>query len=102
MNSNFLPKISIKWLNTAYKAGEFADLYDAVVQPLHEELYRRQTFDFLDDLSDGQQLLLTYDYIRMQVGQGGFIQFIENGYIGLLPAAITQLISIEAEEMAQV
>ena len=102
MDSNFLPNISKNWLNTAYQSGNYAELYDAVVQPLHEELYNRQTFDFLDEISDGQQLLLTYDYIRMQVGQGGFIQFIENGYIGLLPAAVTQLIGIGAAEMAMV
>ena len=38
----------------------------------------------------------------MQVLQGGFIQFIENGYIGLLPGMIEQLYMIGANDMAKV
>lgn len=102
MTSNFLPPISLNALNDAQAEGKEDDLYDLLVQPLHEELYRRQTFDLLDDLSEGQQLMLTYDYLRTQVGQGGFIQFIHNGYVGLLPAMVEQLITIGATEMAQV
>ena len=82
--------------------GNDDDLYDVLVQPLHEELYKRKTFDFLDELSDGQQLMLAYDYMRMQVGQGGFIQFIQNGYVALLPNLIDQLNQLGATEMAQV
>ena len=102
MNSNFLPTVSTDALKEAYASGNYNELFDLLTQPLHEELYRRKTFDFLDDLSEGQQLLLTYDYVRMQVGQGGFIQFIENGYIGLLPAMVGQLIKIGAPQMAKV
>ena len=89
-------------MNAAWKDGRFEELYDMLVRPLHEELYRRQTFDFLDDLTWGQQLLLTGDYLHMQVGQGGFIQFIQNGYIGLLPDIISQLYKLGAPEMAQI
>ena len=78
MNSNYLPQVSSSAIAAAQVAGQEDEFYDLLVQPLHEELYKRQTFDFLDDLSDGQQLLLTYDYVRTQVGQGGFIQFIQN------------------------
>ncbi len=78
------------------------EMYDALVQPLHEELYRQRTFEFIDSLSDGQQLLLAYDYMRMQVGQGGFIQFIQNGYIGLLPSMIEQLYTLNLPAMAKV
>ena len=102
MNSNFLPVISIDSLKDAYSSENFNLLYDLLAQPLHEELYRRKTFDFLDDLSDSQQLLIGYDYVRMQVGQGGFIQFIENGYVGLLPAIIEQLSGLGAQPMAEV
>jgi hypothetical protein len=40
--------------------------------------------------------------VRTQVGQGGFIQFIENGYVGLLPAMVAQLYMVAAAEMAEV
>ena len=102
MSSNFLPLVSKEAIKDALASGDDERLYDILVQPLHEELYKRQTFDFLDDLSDGQQLLLTYDYLRMQVAQGGFIQFIHNGYVGLLPSMIEQLYAIGANDMALV
>ena len=102
MVSSYLPQINIKEIKQAYDAGEQDAVYDALVQPLHEELYRRQTFSFVDSLSWGQQLLLTYDYLQMQANQGGFIQFINNGYIGLLPAMVEQLYKLGANEMAQV
>ena len=102
MSSNFLPSVSKEAITEAVTSGNDEQLYDLLVQPLHEELYKRQTFDFLDELSEGQQLLLTYDYLRMQVGQGGFIQFIHNGYVGLLPSMIEQLYKEGSDEMAQV
>ncbi len=102
MNSNYLPKVTNEAIGKARASGDENELYDLLTQPLHEELYRRKTFDFLDELSDGQQLLLAYDYARMQVGQGGFIQFIQNGYIGMLPSMIEQLYKIGADDMAQV
>jgi len=102
MDSKFLPEINIDALEEAHAAGNYNELYDLLAMPLHEELYQRKTFDFLDDLSDGQQVLLTYDYVRTQVGQGGFIQFIENGYVGLLPAMIDQLNKAGSHEMAKV
>lgn len=102
MNSKYLPTVSIDAIRKASAAGDDNELYDLLAQPLHEEMYRRKTFDFIDELSDGQQLLLAYDYARMQVGQGGFIQFIQNGYISLLPAMIEQLYKIGALDMAKV
>ncbi len=100
--SRFLPKIDRQALGKAFNSRNTEEMYDLLVQPLHEELYRRSTFDFLDDLSDGQQLLLAFDYLRGQVGQGGFIQFIENGYIGLLPSLIEQLYTFNLPGMARV
>lgn len=102
MHSNFLPTVNIDAVKTAYTTGDMEKFYDLLVQPLHEELYKRQTFEFMDDLSWAQQLLLGYDYMHMQVGQGGFIQFIQNGYIGLLPSLIEQLYKLGAPDMAQV
>ncbi len=102
MVSNFLPAVDKDKINVAYKNAMYDELYEMLVEPLHEELYKRQTFDFMDDLSPGQQLLLGYDYLRTQVVQGGFIQFIQNGYIGLMPSLIEQLNMVGAFEMAVV
>lgn len=102
MESKYLPSVNLEELHAAIEKGDNEKLYDLLVQPLHEELYRRQSFEFLDDLSWGQQLLLTWDYLHMQAGQGGFIQFIQNGYIGLLPNMVEQLMRLGANDMAQV
>jgi hypothetical protein len=100
MSSNFRPSVSIEAINSAHAAGNEEVLFDLLVQPLHEELYKRQTFDFLDDLTWGQQLLLSYDYLHMQAGQGGFIQFLHNGYVGLMPSIVEQLNKLGANDMA--
>lgn len=102
MKSKFLPTISVDAIHAALTNEDSNVFYDLLVQPLHEELYVRQSFDFLHDLSPGQQLLLAFDYVRMQVGQGGFIQLIENGYVPLLPGLIGQLQLIGATDMAHV
>ncbi len=102
MTSLYLPEIKKEDFEAAKIADDKAALYDLFTQPLHEELYKRQDFNFLDDLSDGQQLLLSYDYVQMQVMQGGFIQLIQNGYIGLLPTMPKWLDEIGCHEMAKV
>lgn len=99
MGSKFLPEINHRQIETA--KNDDAALYDLLVQPLHEELYRKQDFNFLDELSEGQQLLLSFDYVWMQVMQGGFIQLIQNGYIALLPPMPEWLNKIEDPEMAK-
>ena len=102
MNSNFLPRLDRDVINQTHESGKYDELYELLVEPLHEELYRRQDFTFIDELSPGQQLIVGYDYLRTQVLQGGFIQFIQNGYVGLLPSIIEQLYMIGANEMAVV
>lgn len=102
MVSKFLPHVDKEKIKQAFNDAMYDNMYEMLVEPLHEELYKRQTFDFIDDLSDGQQLLLAYDYLRTQVVQGGFIQFIQNGYIGLMPSMIEQLNMVGAFDMAQV
>lgn len=62
--------------------------FEELVRPLHEGLYQAQGFEYLDRLTPLQQLTLSTDYIRMQVGQGGFIQLLQNGYAPLLVTAI--------------
>lgn len=102
MNSNFLPSVNLSEISVAYHSGNDEALYDLLVQPLHEELYKRQNFNFIDELSWCQQLMLSFDYLSMQAGQGGFIQFIHNGYVGLLPNMVEQLYKLGATEMALV
>jgi hypothetical protein len=99
MQSKFLPVISPDIINI--QNADYHLFYDSLVDPLHEALYLRQSFDFLDDLSEGQQLLLSYDYVRMQVEQGGFIQLIQNGYIGLLLSMPGWLYNIDDPAMAK-
>jgi len=101
MATPFLPQISADIFKEKQASADSDDLYELLVTPLHEELYKRQTFDFFNDLSIGQQLLISYDYVRSQVEQGGFIQLIQNGYIGLLPSMPGWLQVIGAQEMAQ-
>ena len=102
MKSLYLPEIPTEAFEHALASEDKGELYDLLVQPLHEELYRRQDFTVLDDLSEGQQLMLTYDYVQMQVMQGGFIQLIQNGYIGLLPQLPGWLQALGDMEMAQI
>lgn len=76
-------------------------IFEQLVLPLHEELYKKQDFSFIETLSPGQELLIRYDYVRMQVLQGGFIQLIQNGYINLLLAMPEMLNQVGAPEMAK-
>jgi hypothetical protein len=100
MESKFLPEIKKSDLDKAVAGNNAQEIFDLFVQPLHEEMYKRQDFAFMDELSEGQQLMLSYDYVRMQVLQGGFIQFIQNGYVGLLLNMPEWLEETGANEMA--
>jgi hypothetical protein len=102
MAGNFKPEIAAALLKEKQQPGNELEYFELLVEPLHEELYKRRNFDFLNELTEGQQLLLSYDYVRMQVMQGGFIQLIQNRYIGLLPPMPNWLFAISAGEMAQV
>jgi len=102
MQDPFLPNINKSEFDAVIASGKDVQLFELLVEPLHEELFRRQNFDFLDCLSDGQRLLLSYDYILNQVLQGGFIQLFVNGYVGLLPELPSLLQRIGAHEMSAV
>lgn len=101
MKSQFLPHLSKSQLQQQFDQNEVESVFDQLVQPIHEELYKKQDFSFLETLSPGQELLLKYDYVRMQVLQGGFIQMIQNGYITLLLNMPDMLQQIGANQMAQ-
>ena len=102
MSSSFLPRIPAQVLKEKMASDDPVELFETLVEPIHEELYRRQDFTFIDQLSVGQQLLVSYDYVRMQVMQGGFIQLIQNGYIGILLPMPAWLQDIGADDMAKV
>jgi hypothetical protein len=101
VQSKFLPKISLVELIKLQEQNEIESIFEQLVLPLHEELYKKQDFSFIETLSAGQELLIRYDYVRMQVLQGGFIQLIQNGYINLLLAMPQMLTQIGAPKMAQ-
>lgn len=101
MRSQFLPKLSFNELVKLQEQNEIEAVFEQLVLPLHEELYKKQDFTFIETLSPGQELLIRYDYVRMQVLQGGFIQLIQNGYINLLLSMPEMLTQIGAADMAQ-
>lgn len=101
MRSQFLPKLSLNELIKLQEQNEVEVVFEQLVLPIHEELYNKQDFSFIESLSPGQELLIRYDYVRMQVLQGGFIQLIQNGYINLLLSMPEMLNQIGAAEMAQ-
>ena len=92
--TGFFPKVDTESVTANIAADNAEAAFDLLVQPLHEELYRRQTFDFLDELTPGQRVLITFDYVRGQVAHGGFIQLIQNGYTPLLVPLIEGLQAI--------
>lgn len=102
MSDKFLPEISKEQLLEVQNKGDLHAYYDLLCNPLHEELYRRQDFVFLEDLTEAQQLFISYDYVQNQVLQGGFIQLFQNGYVGLLPNMPGWLITIGQEAMSKV
>jgi len=100
MTSNFLPKISRARWEQGMALQDDNDLFDMLTQPLHEELYNRQDFGFMEQLSPMQQMALAFDYIQSQVLQGGFLQLIQNKYISLMLPAIEGLQQVGDTDMA--
>ncbi len=101
MHSKFLPTISLSELIALQEENQIEAIYEQLVLPLHEELYKQQDFSFIETLSPGQELLIRYDYVRMQVLQGGFIQLIQNGYVNLLLSMPLMLKQVGALVMGQ-
>ncbi len=102
MSNYFLPAVQATLWKQLQEENNIHGIYDQIVEPLHEEMYRRQNFELMDELTDEQQLMLTYDYVKMQVMQGGFIQLIQNGYVGLLPDMPDWLYALNINDMAGV
>lgn len=102
MTTDFIPEISNTEYQKLKEEGKNEELYQLICQPLHEQLYKKQDFNYVDELSENQQLVIVYDYVKMQVLQGGFIQLIQNGYVLLLPTLHGLLQRVDAQDMAQV
>jgi hypothetical protein len=102
ISSSYLPVVDTALLDSLYQKPDYEKLFEALVEPLHQELHRRQDFDFMEELSKGQQLILSFDYIRSQVKQGGFIQLIQNQYTSLILPVPDWLTKLQDEAMAQV
>lgn len=75
-------------LGTFIEQQQWDAAFQELARPLHEGLYEAQSFDFLDTLTPLDRLIISLDYIKMQVGQGGFIQLFQNCYAPLLVTAI--------------
>ncbi len=60
-------------------------IIDFVAAPFHERIYQEQSFDLLDQLNPVQKTLVIHHYLMMHVPSGGFIQFIHNDYVSLIP-----------------
>jgi hypothetical protein len=101
LHSKFFPTISLSELIALQEENQIEAIYEQLVLPLHEELYKQQDFSFIETLSPGQELLIRYDYVRMQVLQGGFIQLIQNGYVNLLLSMPLMLKQVGAVVMGQ-
>jgi hypothetical protein len=97
----FLPNIPINEIKNLYEKKEYQQLFELIVAPLHEELFKRQDFSFVKEISPGQELILCFDYVRMQVLQGGYIQLIQNGYVSLLVPIPEMLNQIHCDEMSK-
>lgn len=102
MVKEYLPAQGKAELLQQLEMGQVNEVFEALAMPLHEELYKRQTFDFLDELPVIQQVVLAFDYIQNQTGQGGFIQLIQNNYVSLLLTVIEGLQQLKiGEDMIQ-
>jgi len=70
---------------------KWPEAFELLAEPLHEWLYEEQAFERVRSRTTVEQLILSFDYVQMQVAQGGFIQLIQNGYTPLLVMVIESL-----------
>lgn len=92
----------LKIIQERLDAGRPEDAFEVLVAPLHGELYTQQDFGWTDTLPEILRVALYFDYVRMQVLQGGFLQLIANHYISLLLPMPEWFLLHEQPEMAQV
>ncbi len=60
-------------------------IIDFAAASFHEKIYQEQSFDLLDQLNPIQKTLVIHHYLMMHLLSGGFIQFIHNDYVSLIP-----------------
>ena len=88
MNPDYRLPVEEDALKKFQQESNWAEAYDLIAQPLHVWLFDKQDFASLSERTDLEQLILSFDYVQMQVGQGGFIQLVQNGYAPLLVTVI--------------
>lgn len=80
----YLPTISKTLLEDVAKDGSAQQVFELFSQAFVNELYERDTFDFMNDLNTLQKFFLAFEYVKSNVEYGGFIQLIVNKYVNLL------------------
>ena len=91
MHQDYHFKVDEQLFARLVQEERWAEAFDMLAIPLHEWLYQEQHFEALDTRTVLEQLILSFDYVQTQVGQGGFIQLIQNRYISLLLTVIESL-----------
>ncbi|RYD51382.1 MAG: DUF4375 domain-containing protein [Sphingobacteriales bacterium] len=92
----------LKLVQERLDKGKPEDAFEVLTAPLHGELYTRQDFSWTDTLPELLRVGLYFDYVRMQVLQGGFLQLVANHYVSLLLPLPEWMKRHGQEEMAQV
>lgn len=91
MNPSYRFELDKKQIESLLLKGDTDAAFELLAEPLHIWLYKTKDFEKLSIRTPLEQVILGFDYIQSQVGQGGFIQLIQNGYISLLVTVIEGL-----------
>ena len=103
MAEDYNESIDSQELKQLVASENWDEAFDLLAQPLHIWLNQEGTFETLADRTPYEQLILSFDYIQGQIGQGGFIQLIQNGYAPLLVVTIESLQQLQmGSEMVKV
>ena len=103
MNKDYQLLIDKALFDQSISESDWHTAFELLAEPLHEWLYRQGDFDILSQRTKLEQLILSFDYVKTQIAQGGFIQLIQNGYAPLLLTVIECLTSFNlAPEMTGV
>lgn len=81
---SFFPKIDLEAAQLCFNKKQYEECLHVLAEPFLAELYLKNTFDFVDQLTEIQQVLIFHNYMVSQMNGGGCIQLLHNGYIGIL------------------
>ncbi len=80
MKNNILATLSKEEIQKCEKLEAYDFLFLIVNQYLNHLATSKNPEFAINDFSDDQHTLLAYNYLYIQVGNGGFLQLIQNGY----------------------